>query len=537
MGKPKHIVIPVMVTIGVAMLVATAPTMPPAIKLSADSTALVLGGTTLPTPDDAYLDAVKNQFIGPTHPGKTIDYVAVTTPEEAWPISGILRLGCVAVGPPNLCGSGGPVWPNEPWWKLSGLFDLTWDRSTRAGLADLEQAMAEHGNDHLVIYGSSQGAEIATLEKRRLAQQYPRGTKAPDIDFVLSADVNLPNGGILARLPGLHVPILDLSFNGAGPTATQFDTFVITRQYDGLSDFPLYPANLVADANALLGFFYVHLYGFDVSLAPDASKSPAFQGKHGDTSYYFFETQDLPLFGPLRTLGMPESVIDTIEPFFRVIVELGYDRNIKPWEPTPARLIPTLDPAKVTADLVNAIGEGTNNAMALVDARRLPDIFERVTTATLKPTDAQTVIEPAKRDVSPQMIPIETGQAKLGTETGKADIFPRLVTDAVSKTGRATPTPTPTQTYRGRQLRSLPQRGNGERGTNRTAAGGTGMATGGRSHATSSSVRSSSTGKSFPRGSAAGDSSRGSTDRGAGKSPKRSGLRSGGSKEPKIATQ
>ncbi len=60
----------------------------------------------------------------------------------------------------------------------------------------------------------------------------------------------------------------------------------------------------------------------------------------GNTTYYFFETQDLPLFGPLRTLGVPEPVIDVVEPFFRVIVELGYDRSIPAWEPTPARLIP-----------------------------------------------------------------------------------------------------------------------------------------------------------------------------------------------------
>ena len=68
------------------------------------------------------------------------------------------------------------------------------------------------------------------------------------------------------------------------------------------------------------------------------------------------------MFGPLRTLGVPEPLIDVVEPFFRVLVELGYDRSIPPWEPTPARLIPTLDPVKVAADLVNAIGEGINNA-------------------------------------------------------------------------------------------------------------------------------------------------------------------------------
>ena len=150
--------------------------------------------------------------------------------------------------------------------------------------------MAKHGNDHLVIYGYSQGAIIANREKRKLAEQYPAGTTAPDIDFVLSGDVNLPNGGLLARFPGLYIPILDLSFNGPEPTDTQFDTVVITRQYDGFADFPLYPLNLVADLNALLGFVYVHPYAFDVSLAPDPTTSPPIKSQHGDTSYYFFET-------------------------------------------------------------------------------------------------------------------------------------------------------------------------------------------------------------------------------------------------------
>ena len=166
-----------------------------------DTTALILGGTTVPTPDDAYIDAVRNHFIAPTHPGQ-INYCAVTAPMEAWPVTGIGRLGWLATGPPSIWGPGGPAWPAEPWWKLSGLFDLTFDQSVRAGVADLEDAMAKHPNDHLVIYGYSQGAIIANLEKRKLAEQYPAGTTAPDIDFVLSGDMNLPNGGLTTRLRG-----------------------------------------------------------------------------------------------------------------------------------------------------------------------------------------------------------------------------------------------------------------------------------------------------------------------------------------------
>jgi hypothetical protein len=210
------------VSMGAAALVVTATVVPASTALASSppctqtdvTCALIMGFTSLPTPDDVYIDAVMNQYIAPTHPGQTIEPVAVTTPEEGWPLTGLIRLGCAAVGAPSLCGPGGAAWPDEPWWKLSGLFDLTYDQSNQVGLADLEAAMAEHPNDHLVIYGYSQGATIANLEKQKLAEQYPFGTTAPDIDFVLGGDPNLPNGGLEARFPGLYIPILDWSFNG-----------------------------------------------------------------------------------------------------------------------------------------------------------------------------------------------------------------------------------------------------------------------------------------------------------------------------------
>ncbi|WP_059015485.1 PE-PPE domain-containing protein [Mycobacterium sp. M26] len=364
-------------SIGTAAAVAAATAhldSTPQVTLAADSTALVLCGTTCPTPDDTFVDIVKNQYISPAYPGQDIDYVAVTTPEESWPITGALRLLGLAFGDPRVFGPGGPAWPDVPLWKLSGLFDLTLDRSIEVGAADLETAIQHHGDDHLVIYGLSQGAVVANVTKRDLAVQYPEGTTAPDIDFVLQGDENLPNGGLLARFPGFHIPILEWTFNGAAPTDTQFDTIEIARQYDGFTDFPLYPLNLVADLNAVLGILYLHTRSFDVSLpADDPTTSPAYQGAHGDTSYYVFPTADLPLFGPLRSLGVPEKLIDIVEPFFRVLVELGYDRSIPPWQPTPARLIPRLNPVKVLTDLAKAVGEGINNALAILGGPPSPD--------------------------------------------------------------------------------------------------------------------------------------------------------------------
>ena len=341
-------------------------TVPPAVDLTADSTAFVLCGTTCPTPDATYVDIVKNQYVAPTHPGLDIDYVPVTAPQEFWPITGIFRLLGVVFGDPRVFGPGGPAWPDEPLWKLSGLFDLTANRSLAGGVTALQTAIADHDGENLVIYGLSQGAGITNVVKKQLAEQYPVGTAAPSIDFVLSADPNTPNGGLMSRFPGLYIPVLDMLFNGAAATDTPFKTTVILRQYDGFSDFPLYPLNLLADLNAVMGILYLHANPFDVSLpATDPQTSPAYRGTHGDTDYYVFDTPDLPLFGPLRMLGVPEKLIDVIEPFFHVLVEQGYDRTIPVWEPTQARLIPPRNPQTVP-DLVNAIDEGIDKARALI---------------------------------------------------------------------------------------------------------------------------------------------------------------------------
>ncbi|KRE27272.1 hypothetical protein ASG82_12615 [Mycobacterium sp. Soil538] len=41
-----------------AVVVVQAPTQSPALKLSADATALIMGGTSVPKPDQAYIDIV-----------------------------------------------------------------------------------------------------------------------------------------------------------------------------------------------------------------------------------------------------------------------------------------------------------------------------------------------------------------------------------------------------------------------------------------------------------------------------------------------
>jgi hypothetical protein len=49
---------------------------------------LIIGATTIPTPDEFWVASVMNQFIAPTHPDQTIEPVVVTTPEEMGPSRG-----------------------------------------------------------------------------------------------------------------------------------------------------------------------------------------------------------------------------------------------------------------------------------------------------------------------------------------------------------------------------------------------------------------------------------------------------------------
>lgn len=407
-------------------LVARSSAESPRMQLSADSTALIVCGTGCPTIDDANMELLVDQFIAPTHPGQAITPVAVTTPEEFWPVTGLLRIIASVTGDPRLFGPGGPVWPDVPVWKLSGLFERTADQSLEAGAEALMEAIAAHASDHLIVYGNSQGAGVVNVVKNRLAEKYPAGTAAPDISFVLGSDPNLPNGGLASRFAGLYIPILDLSFNGAARTDTQFHSDSIIRQYDGGADLPLYPANVISDLNAVLGFFYLHTRPFDVSLADDASAPIVSTDPSGKNTYYFFHTQDLPLFAPLRQLGVPESLIDVVEPFFRVLVDMGYDRSIPPWKSTPAQLIPRLNPAKVITDLVDAVGEGVDNAAALVG---LPPMS--------KPSAPNTLAARPDDDVQPEVDETDTSdQLTLVHTAGRTD--KQTESDHLDSTGSGT---------------------------------------------------------------------------------------------------
>ena len=106
--------------------------------------------------------------------------------------------------------------------------------------------MAANDNDNLVIYGYSQGAVIANLEKRKLAEHTrweprpPISTSCwPVISICLATAACSPD----SRAGTCRSSI---GRSGSAPTDTQFDTVEINRQYD-LRRFPAHHARAAAD--------------------------------------------------------------------------------------------------------------------------------------------------------------------------------------------------------------------------------------------------------------------------------------------------
>jgi hypothetical protein len=333
--------------------------------------ALMMGGTFQPTPSAPWMDSIINDYLDPAT-GASYTGVAVTTPETV------------------------PLAP-----------------SLQGGLADLQAAMAHQqatdpGAPYL-IEGYSQSAVLAVNEE--LAASSASGQPIPDVTVALLGSGNRPNGGIFERLDGLYLPGAEVNADGAEPTDVGIPTIDIAAQYDGFADFPQYPINLVADLNALFGIFHAHgdYGGLLQGVLPGATFTPLPTGPYdfateyvigsseivkqvtGDTTFYFVPTTDLPLLDPLVTLGVPESVLNIVQPTLQVIVEAGYDRSIPFGDPTPAELIPSTDPVTLTIEFANAVVQGANNAFELVGAQ-LPGAAELGSLLTSAETWSQQAI-------------------------------------------------------------------------------------------------------------------------------------------------
>lgn len=303
-----------------AAVIGGTPTLTAATELAAKT--YYLRGTNIGTvpPDDQYAawtDAVIDQTAGTHDPAEKVPY-----PGGFW------------------------------FFSKGGFADPTYDKSVAEGLATLKELTGD--DTGVIVYGYSQGAVVAT--------EYKRETGAVGNTYVLVANPNRPNGGILERFDGVHIPIFDVSFNGATPTDGD-TTYDIARQYDGWADFPKYPLNLLATANALLGIAFLH-GKYDADIDPAVLDDPTRTDKsvHGNTTYYLVHTDRLPLLMPFEWI-VPGPILDIVDAPLRVLVELGYDRKDY-GDPQPAGLVPAVNPVSLAKDLGDVSAQGVATALA-----------------------------------------------------------------------------------------------------------------------------------------------------------------------------
>lgn len=265
---------------------------------------------------------------------------------------------------------GGQVEYNGGFWPVShgGLNDLTYGASVRQGLSHLGTRVDSERNaaadEAIVLYGYSQGAVVIG--------QYKAQTAHGNIIYVLLSNPGRPNGGILARFQGLTIPILDIPMSGPTPTeSAEWDgemptTYDITRQYDGWADFPRYPLNLLATANALLGILYLHgSYEFEVD--PDAALAEGAENtdvrSRGDSVYYTIGTDLLPLLRPLAQVGVPRPLLLMLDAPLRTLIEQGYDRTANPGTPMAAGIIRIANPITDIVNFLQAIPVGIDDGL------------------------------------------------------------------------------------------------------------------------------------------------------------------------------
>jgi hypothetical protein len=260
---------------------------------------------------------------------------------------------------------------------------LTFDVSVARGLTILNnsiQTAIQSGSTQVNIFGYSQSAAIVSLEMQALnPTNTPGGSLLPpgvSLNVTLVGDVSNPNGGLLARFPGLSLPSLGFTFGTATPD-NSFPTRIYTIEYDGFADFPQYPIDVFSDLNAFIGILTLHgQYPFltPTELA-NAVQLTNTVGPTPQTEYFIVPTSDLlspglqglPLLDPVRAIpfiGRP--IADLLQPDLTVLVDLGYGSTTQGWSPdppnvpTPFGVIPPVGPLQV----LSALGAGTQQGIA-----------------------------------------------------------------------------------------------------------------------------------------------------------------------------
>lgn len=301
----------------------------------------------MPNPPPSFITEGTNNYVTPNFPGfTTANAQGVYTPEQLYP--------------------------------LTGVNTLTLNQSVSDGVDILDQAILKqiHEGNHVVVLTDSQSGIIASEAMSDLAAlPTSEQPSADQLGFVFLVDPDNPNGGLFARYPDIYLPAFGLTLNGATPTDTIYPSDMYALEYDGASDYPQYPIDILADVNAVLGFIYVHPTAGALTPAEIATAIKLPTEGASAINYYVIPTEDLPLLDPLRSIPViGNPLADLLQPDLTVLVNLGYGSpdfgystgpaNVA----TPAGFLPNVDWATVLTDLITGAQRGVNAAISDIEA-------------------------------------------------------------------------------------------------------------------------------------------------------------------------
>ena len=282
-----------------------------------------------------------------------------------------------------------PVWP-QPWMATlfggayaedllvnvaypASVWPLTFDRPTmgrsvRIGAQMTESLVRETTSGEITVIGMSQGALVVDQLAGALAADV--ASSGNRITFISVADPNRGTGLFTLLPAGTYISFLDLTTDP--PPDSPYDTTVLVKQYDGVSNFPDRPWNFVADLNAAMGILYYHIIPLFIrDPIPTRGGTSVTNPLGGVTTTYFIPTPNLPLTQPLRNLGFPADFVNELDAVLRPIVDDGYSQLTPDAGPhiSYGQLVYPAGsrPVAATAPAVRSAGTATT-----VTGRRLP---------------------------------------------------------------------------------------------------------------------------------------------------------------------
>lgn len=254
------------------------------------------------------------------------------------------------------------------------------------------------------VWGYSLGAAAAT----RWLTAHAHDADAPspsDLNFILTGNAKRKYGGSWWLYPSTTTT-----------PNTQYTVLDIAREYDGAADTPDNMWNIVAWANQIAGFWFIHTNYNSVDLVNDEK----LVWQEGNTTYVLVRTPNVPLLEPLRWVGLG-FIADFFNAPLKEIIDSAYNRDY-----------PNIitDPVKAQKAVDDAL-HGASGATAL-DAKPASDL------AAAASVTAAALVSDQKTDEADTKEQAPTETVEQPVQAAKALAVEQVTPDASVETPQTT---------------------------------------------------------------------------------------------------